>query len=85
MDGTSGNSGLDALADAIAARVVAKIQAAQEPAYIGAKEIARRLGRSLRSVHHLAKMGQIPSIRQGRRVMFSWHEVQSAIEEKTIP
>lgn len=77
---TSGNMGLDALADAIAERVCARLKADNEPVYIDAKEVARRLGRSLRSVHHMAAVGTIPSVRQGTRVMFRWEQVQRALE-----
>jgi excisionase family DNA binding protein len=78
---TTGNSGLDALADAIAERVVEKIKADQEPTYISAKEVARRMGRSLRTIHHMAKTGAIPSERQGSRVMFRWADVQRTLDE----
>src|ERR1019366_2283519 len=40
---TTGNQGLDALADAIAERVIARMEAASAPAYINAREVARRL------------------------------------------
>ena len=78
----TGNSGLDALADAIAERVVDKIKADQQPTYINAKEVAQRLGRNLRSVYHMAKTGAIPSVPQGGRVMFRWEDVQRVIEEQ---
>ena len=77
---TTGNPGLDLLADAIAQRVIDRLKAEQEPIFIDAKETARRLGRSVRSVHQLAKDGIIPSVRQGGRVMFRWADVERAIE-----
>jgi helix-turn-helix protein len=80
----TGNLGLDALADAIAERVVDKIQAAQQPTYINAKEVARRLGRSVRSVYHMANIGTILSHRQGSRVMFRWDEVQRGLEKENL-
>ncbi len=69
----------DALADAIAARVVAQILAAQEPAFIDARECGRRLGRSPRSVLEMAAKGVLPSHRQGKRVMFAWRDVEQAV------
>lgn len=77
---TTGNTGLDALADAIAQRVIAQIRADREPAYIDARECARRMGRSVRSVLYMASKGHLPSVRQGNRVMFSWAEVQRTVE-----
>ena len=68
----TGDSGLDALADAIAERVLDRIRADQQPTYIDAKEVARRLGRSVRSVYHiqdrsnsLRLAGQSPDVPMG--------------------
>jgi len=77
---TTGNAGLDAFADAIADRVMERIRAAQEPAFIDARECGRRLGRSRRSVLELAAKGVLPSHRQGRRVMFKWRDVERTVE-----
>jgi excisionase family DNA binding protein len=51
-----------------------------EPEQYEAKEVARRLSRPLRSIHQMAKVGTIPSRRDGRRVMFRWADVQRAVE-----
>ncbi len=74
---TTGNAGLDALADAIADRIIARMEAREAP-FLEAKEVARRLGRSARSVTQLAAV--IPSHRQSGRVMFRWRDVERAIE-----
>lgn len=79
MEATTGNAGLDALADAIAERVIARLRADREPEYIDAREAARRMGRSVRSVTDMAARGSLPSHRQGKRVMFRWSEIERKI------
>ena len=69
---TTGNMGFDAFVDAIAERVCQRLREANEPEYLDAKEVARRLSRPLRSVHQMAKVGTIPSRRDGRRVLRAW-------------
>ena len=76
----TGNAGLDALADAIAERVLDRINADQQPLYISAKELARRLGRSVRTIHYMAHTGIIPVERHGKRLAFRWPEVQRKLE-----
>ena len=44
---STGNVGLDALADAIAERVIESLRADREPKYIDAKETARRWRQTL--------------------------------------
>jgi predicted DNA-binding transcriptional regulator AlpA len=78
---TTGNAGLDALADSIADRVIARMAEREAPQYIGAREVARRLGLSPRTVHQRAKDKLLPSVRQGGRVMFSWPEVERAVND----
>lgn len=78
---STGNIGLDALADAIAQRVIEQLRADREPEYIDAREAARRMGRSARSVTDMAARGTIPSHRQGKRVMFRWSEIECKLNE----
>lgn len=80
MSTTTGNTGLDALADAIADRVFARLEARDAPAYLSAREVARRLSLSLRTVQDRASRGLLPSVRVGKRVMFRWADVQRAVE-----
>jgi excisionase family DNA binding protein len=76
---TTGNQGLDALADAIAERVLARMEAASAPTYISAQEVARRLNLSVRSVQDRASRGALPSVRIGKRVLFRWGDVERVI------
>lgn len=76
---TTGNQGLDALADAIAERVIARMEAASAPAYINAREVARRLNLSVRGVQDRASRGALPSVRIGKRVVFRWAEVERRV------
>jgi excisionase family DNA binding protein len=78
---TTGNQGLDALADAIAERVIARMEAASAPAYVSAKEVARRLNLSVRGVQDRASRGALPSVRIGKRVVFRWAEVEGWLRE----
>lgn len=77
---TTGNTGLDALADAIADRVIARLEASKAPAYLSAREVARRLSLSLRTVQDRASRGLLPSVRVGKRVMFRWAEIERTID-----
>ncbi len=56
-----------------------RIRASQEPAFIDARECGRRLGRSPRSVLEMAAKGVLPSHRHGKRVMFSWADVDRTV------
>ena len=71
--------GADQLADAIAERVVERM-AAQRPMLITAKEAAEILRCSPRTVQQRANRGELPSIRQGRFVMFRRADIERAIE-----
>jgi excisionase family DNA binding protein len=66
-------------ADAIAERLFERM-AAQGPALLTAKEVAGILRCSPRTVQHRANRGELPSIRQGRFVMFRRADIDRAIE-----
>jgi excisionase family DNA binding protein len=78
---TTGNVGLDALADAIAERVIAKLRASNEPErLITVPEAARYLGRTPRAVRHLISTGALPVVREGRSVHLDRQELDRWIE-----
>ena len=54
---TTGNSGLDALADAIAERVLARLQQAEKPRLLTMKEGATYIGRTPVALRRLIALG----------------------------
>ena len=77
---TTGNIGLDALADAIADRVIARMQAGQPERLLTVEEAAKYLGRSARAVRHLIATKALPVVREGRSVHLDRHELDRWIE-----
>jgi len=65
---TTGNPGLDALADAIADRVLAGLHHADQPRLLSVHDAAAYLGRSPSALRHLIAQGMIPAVRQGARL-----------------
>jgi excisionase family DNA binding protein len=65
---TTGNMGLDALADAIAARVIARIDEGEKARLLTVNEAAHHIGRSPKAVRHLIANGDIPAVRHCGRV-----------------
>lgn len=60
--------------------VPAAVDPAAEP-FISKAEVARRLGRTLRTVDKLMKRGRIPYYKFDWRVAFRWSEVQAHLAE----
>jgi excisionase family DNA binding protein len=77
---STGNVGLDALADAIAARVVAQLNQSAEPRLMSVNEAARYIGRSPKALRHLIANGTIPCIRDGSRVHLDRTDLDGWIE-----
>lgn len=54
---------------------------------LNAEQVGQRLNLSKQSVYRYARMGALPSIRIGKRVMFDWqqirHQMQGKGESKT--
>jgi excisionase family DNA binding protein len=65
---TTGNVGLDALADAIAARVLARMQQGKEPRLLSVNEAAGYIGRTPKALRHMIASGAIPAVREGSRI-----------------
>jgi excisionase family DNA binding protein len=64
---STGNVGLDVLADAIARRVV-EIMADRDTRLMTVKQAAEYLGLSQKAVRHKIAEGTIPAVREGSRV-----------------
>ena len=80
MSTTSGNAGLDALADAIAERVIARMLAQQEPPLMTVGEAAVYLSRGPGAVRGMIGKGILPSVRMGGRVMIRREDADRLIE-----
>jgi excisionase family DNA binding protein len=80
MSATTGNVGLDALADAIAERVIARILARQEPPLMTVGEAATYLNRGPGAVRGMIAKGILPSVRMGGRVMIRREDADRLIE-----
>ena len=65
---SSGNLGLDALADAIADRILARLHQTEQPRLLSVDEAAAYLGRTPKALRHLIANGAIPAVREGSRV-----------------
>ncbi len=65
---TSGNLGLDLLADAIAERVLARLHQTEQPRLLSVSEAATYLGRTSKALRHMVANGTIPAVREGFRV-----------------
>jgi excisionase family DNA binding protein len=77
---STGNLGLDALADAIAARVAARLNQSAEPRLLSVNEAATYIGRSPKALRHLIESGAIPVVREGRRVYLDRRDTDRWIE-----
>jgi excisionase family DNA binding protein len=53
------------------------------PTILSGRDLAERLGMRYEDVMLLARSGEIPSIRSGRRVAFNLDRVLDALEEST--
>ena len=77
---STGNTGLDAPADAIAERLIARMQAGQPERLLTVNEAAKYLGRTSRAVRHLIATGVLPVVREGRSVHLDRHTLDRWIE-----
>ena len=76
----TGNAGLDALADAIAARVAARLNRAEGPRLLNVNEAAEYVGRTPKALRHMIASGVIPAIREGSRVHLDRADLDRWIE-----
>ena len=77
---SSGNIGLDALADAIAARVAARLNQSEEPRLLSVDEAAAYIGRTPKALRHMISTGAIPVVREGSRVHLDREDLDQWIE-----
>jgi excisionase family DNA binding protein len=71
---------LDALADAIAERVLARIRQDEEPRLLSVNEAAAYIGRTSKALRHLIAIGTIPAIREGSRIHLDRADLDRWIE-----
>ena len=77
---STGNNGLDALADAIAQRVLARMHQSEESRLLTVNEAAAYIGRSPKALRHMIASGSIPAVREGSRVHLDRADLASWVE-----
>ena len=65
---STGNLGLDLLADAIAERILARLHQTEQPRLLTVDEAAAYLGRTPKALRHMIASSAIPAVREGSRV-----------------
>ena len=84
MSPTTGNLGLDALADAIAARVAARLHQSEDPRLLTVDEAAVYIGRTPKALRHMIASGAIPAVREGSRVHLDRADLDQWIELRKV-
>jgi excisionase family DNA binding protein len=77
---STGNAGLDGLLDAIAARVMARLNQSAEARLMNVKEAAAYIGRSPKALRHMIDSSAIPCVREGSRVHLDRPDLDRWIE-----
>jgi excisionase family DNA binding protein len=77
---STGNAGLDALADAIASRVVARLNKSEEPRLMSVSEAALYIGRTPKALRHMIAGGTVPTVREGLRVHLDRADLDQWVE-----
>ena len=80
---TTGNNGLDALADAIAERVFQRLSQSQEKhvcRLLSVGEAARYIGRTPSAMRHMIAKGMVPCVRRDGRVYLDRPDLDGWIE-----
>jgi excisionase family DNA binding protein len=77
---TTGNAGLDALADAIAERVLARLHSSEEPRLLSVNNAAAYIGRTAKALRHMIANGTMPAVREGSRVHLDRADLDKWIE-----
>jgi excisionase family DNA binding protein len=76
----TGNAGLDALADATADRIVARLHQNEQPRLLTVDEPAAYLGRTSKAVRHMIANGNVPAVREGSRVHLDRADLDQWVE-----
>ena len=77
---STGNAGLDALADAIAERVLARLHQGEQPRLLTVDEAAEYIGRTQKALRHMIAAGAIAAVRDGSRVHLDRTDLDRWIE-----
>ena len=65
---STGNTALDALADAIAARLAEQLNRSDQPRLMSVNEAATYIGRTPKALRHMIADGTIVAVREGSRI-----------------
>ena len=80
----TGNAGLDLLADAIAARVAARLNLSQESRLLTVDDAAKYIGRTAKALRHMIAQGTVPAVREGGRVHLDRTDLDHWVELRKI-
>jgi excisionase family DNA binding protein len=81
---STGNAGLDALADSIAARVVARLNKSEEPRLMSVNEAAVYIGRTPKALRHMIASGNVPAVREGTRLHLDRADLDQWVEMRKV-
>ena len=81
---STGNSGLDALADAIARRVLAHLDQSRGARLLTVDDAAKYIGRTPKALRHMIANGTVPAIREGGRVHLDRADLDRWIELRKV-
>jgi excisionase family DNA binding protein len=76
----TGNSGLDAFADALAERIAARLNAGRQPRLLSVTDAAKYIGRTPKALRHMIANGAISTIREGGRIHLDRADLDRWIE-----
>jgi excisionase family DNA binding protein len=77
---STGNVGLDILADAIAARLAARLNQSEQPRLLSVAQAAAYVGRTQKALRHMIGSGAIPAVREGSRIHLDRADLDTWIE-----
>jgi excisionase family DNA binding protein len=77
---TTGNLGLDGLADAIAERILARLHQTEQPRLLSVAEAATYLGRTQKALRLMVANGNVPAVREGSRVHLDRADLDRRLE-----
>jgi excisionase family DNA binding protein len=84
MPPSTGNSGLDVLADAIADRVLGRLNHSDERRLLNVRDAAAYIGRTPKALRHMIAAGAVPAIREGSRIHLDRADLDRWIEMRKV-
>ena len=81
---STGNLGLDALADAIAERVLARLHQSDEPRLLTVNEAAAYISRTPKALRHMIATRAIPVVREGSRIHLDRADLDRWVEMRKV-